>query len=81
MWSDGTFTLNLQEYDYGDGRWFNKEKGKKTKEMGWSQWALLSTHFSLLKSIYIVLHGFTHCEKLCKCIFLYLHFNNLDGIK
>jgi hypothetical protein len=58
-----------------------KKKEKKQRKWVGSQWALLSTHFSLLKSIYIVLHGFTNCEKLCKCIFLYLHFNNLDGIK
>jgi hypothetical protein len=45
-----------------------KRKGKKQGKWVGSQQALLSTLFSFFKFIYIVLHGFTHCEKQCKCI-------------
>ncbi len=45
-----------------------KRKEKKQGKWVGSQHALISTHFSFKKIIFIVLHGFTHCEKLCKCM-------------
>ncbi len=36
--------------------------------MGWVTMGPIFHSFFPFKFIYIVLHGFTHCEKLCKCI-------------
>jgi hypothetical protein len=58
-----------------------KRKEKKQGKWVGSQWALFSTHFSLLNLFtlfYMVLHI---VKNYVNAYVLYLHFNNLDGIK
>jgi hypothetical protein len=57
-----------------------KRKGKKQGKWVGSQWALLSTHFpfNLFTLFYMVLHI---VKNYVNAYVLYLHFNNLDGIK
>lgn len=59
-----------------------KRKEKKQRKWVGSQHYLLSTHFSFFKSkftlFYMVLHIVKNFEN---AYVLYLHFNNLDGIK